>query len=151
MRRPARRVRPHALHRGPCWDVAISRLTEVLKVPQLGVFRELPKVLLYFYDGGESLRKYEEHPHAVKRPRGYSCEEIGGLAFGFEKDFPRLERLSKDLPIFVSPWGTRSSRYVKALVTAEGIYAIWQQSQKDLSQPLVMNFLSMEEVEKILA
>lgn len=137
--------------RGPSWDVAITRITGVLEVPHLGVFRELPTVLLYFYDGGESLREYEEYPQAIKRARGYSCEEIGGLAFGFEIDFPRVERVSKYRPLFVSPWGTRSSRYTKTLTTAEGIYAIWQQSREDFSQPLVMNFLSMEEVEEILA
>ncbi len=86
----------------------------------------------------------------VKRPRGYSCEEIGGLAFSTETGFPEIERLSINLPLFVSPHGTGSSRYVKTLIAEEGIYAVWQQSQDDFSQPLVLNFLSNSEIEKIL-
>ena len=138
------------LPRGPSWDVAITRVTSVLKVPRVGFFRELPALLLYFYDGGESLRRYDEHPEAVKRPRGYSCEELGGLAFGTEAGFPHLQRLSDHLPYFVSPWGSGSSRYTKILAADGGLYAIWQQSQEDLSQPLVMNFLPGDEVEQIL-
>ncbi|MBN2552514.1 MAG: hypothetical protein JXB06_07075 [Spirochaetales bacterium] len=138
------------LPRGSSWDVAISRVTSVLKVPRVGVFRRLPAMLLYFYDGGESLRRYDEHPEAVKRPRGYSCEELGGLAFGTEMGFPHVQRLSDHLPYFVSPWGSGSSRYTKILAAEEGLYAVWQQSQEDLSQPLVMNFLPREEIENIL-
>ncbi len=137
--------------RGFTWDVAMTRMTDVMKVPKLGVLKNLPTVYLIFYDGGESVRKYEEHPNAVKRPRGYSCEEIGGLAFSTERDFPEIERLSINLPAFTSPYGTGASRYVSTLVTEEGIYATWEQSQEDHSQPLVMHFLSMKEVEKILS
>lgn len=137
--------------RGYTWDVAMSRITDVFRVPELGSFAGMPKICLYFYDGGESVRSYTEHEKAVKRPRGYSCEEIGGLAFSAEADFPKLKRLSVNLPFFVSPYGTGSSRYVKTLNTEEGIFAVWQQSQEDLSQPLVYNFLPAREVEKILA
>ncbi len=136
--------------RGFTWDVAMTRMTDVMKVPKLGVLKDLPTIYLIFYDGGESVRKYEEHPNAVKRPRGYSCEEIGGLAFSTEEDFPEVERLSINLPAFVSPYGTGASRYVSTLVTDEGIYATWEQSQENRSQPLVMHFLSMEDVEWIL-
>ncbi len=137
--------------RGYCWDVAISRITGVLRVPRIGAFSTLPPLSLYFYDGGESMRPYDEHPQAVRRPRGYSCEEIGGLALGTDKDFPHLERLSPYLPLFVSPYGTGSSRYVQILQTREGIFAFWQQSQKDFCQPLVGNFLGNKEVKRILS
>jgi hypothetical protein len=136
--------------RGFTWDVAITRLTDALKVPKLGLFKDLPEAFLFFYDGGECVRSHTEHNKTVKRPRGYSCEEIGGLAFSTAEQFPRLQRLSINLPLFVSPYGTGGSRYVSTLQTEKGIYALWMQSQKDLSQPLVMNFLSMAEVAKIL-
>jgi hypothetical protein len=128
----------------------MSRITGVLRVPQVGAFRKLPGISLYFYDGGESMRRYEEHSQAVKRPRGYSCEEIGGLAWGFDEDFPRLQRLSPYLPLFISPYGTGSSRYAKLLRTREGVFAFWQQSQDNLSQPLVTHFLDNEEILRIL-
>ena len=137
--------------RGYTWDVAMTRATDILKVPGEGVFKDLPQIYLIFYDGGESVRKYEEHPNAVKRARGYSCEEIGGLAFSTAESFPEVNRLSVNLPMFVSPYGTGASRYVSTLVTEDGIYATWEQSQKDLSQPLVMNFISTEEVQELLA
>ena len=97
------------------------------------------------------MRNYDEHTKAMKRPRGYSCEEIGGLAYGIDRDFPELERLSLYLPLFTSPYGTGCSRYVNILQTQEGIFALWQQSRRNLSQPLVMNFLSKEDTEKILS
>lgn len=136
--------------RGYTWDIAISRITGILKVPQISSFINLPLTYLFFYDGGESMREYDEHPRAVKRPRGYSCEEIGGLAFSTEDDFPNLERLSINFPLFTSPFGTGSSRYVKILQVKEGIFATWEQSQSDFSHPLVINFISKDEVEKIL-
>ena len=49
------------------------------------------------------------------------------------------------------PHGTGCSRYVATVVTEDGIFANWQQSQPDLSQPLVGHFLSMEKVTEILA
>ncbi|MGC9350305.1 MAG: hypothetical protein ACP5JG_19340, partial [Anaerolineae bacterium] len=136
--------------RGFTWDVAITRMTGVLRVPQVGAFASKQPLTLVFYDGGESMRAYEEHAQAVKRPRGYSCEEIGGLAFAPEGRLDAIERLSVNLPMFVSPVGTGCSRYVDVLATEEGFYATWEQSQEDRSQPLVMNFLSREEVESIL-
>ena len=136
--------------RGFTWDVAISRITDVMKVPQIGKFALMPDTSLVFYDGGESLRKYEEHENARRRPRGFSCEEIGGAAFMISDNFHAIYRLSVNEPFFVSPHGTGSSRYIRTLVSEDGIYATWQQSQPDLSQPLVMNFLSMSEVEEIL-
>ncbi|HUZ17101.1 MAG TPA: exo-alpha-sialidase [Spirochaetia bacterium] len=137
--------------RGFAWDVAMSRITGTLPVPRVGRFRELPPLILFFYDGGESVRKYEEHAEAVRRPRGYSCEELGGLALSLAGGEPEPERISTLFPSFVSPYGTGSSRYVRTLTTKEGIYATWQQSQKDRSQPLVMNFLSNEQVGELLA
>ena len=136
--------------RGFTWDVAISRITAALPVPRTGIFTELPEISLLFYDGGESLRDIEQRASGVRRPRGYSCEELGGLAFSWEKSFPSCRRLSRYLPQFVTPYGSGCSRYYNFLPTDRGIYALWQQSQKDLSQPLVMNYLATEEVRKIL-
>jgi hypothetical protein len=137
--------------RGFTWDIAISRITCLLKVPQIGALARAEPMVLAFYDGGESVRNYDQHAQAVKRPRGYSCEEIGGLAWAPEEDLAAIERLSVNLPLFVSPMGTGCSRYVDVLQTQEGFYATWQQSQPDLSQPLVMNFVRWEQVEAILS
>ena len=136
--------------RGNTWDVAMSRITGVLTVPRAGLFSEGPPYSLVFYDGGECVRNLDQHKEAVKRPRGYSCEELGGLAVIENDDFSTIRRLSTVLPLFVSPRGTGCSRYVETLTIEEGIHAVWQQSQQDSSQPLVHNFLPMEEVEKIL-
>jgi hypothetical protein len=137
--------------RGFTWDVAISRITALLRVPRVGAFAGGPALVLAFYDGGESMRNYDEHVQAVKRPRGYSCEELGGLAVAPEDDLGAIERLSVNAPAFVSPWGTGCSRYVDVLETEEGFYATWQQSQADLSQPLVMNFVSREKAQSLLS
>lgn len=137
--------------RGFTWDVAISRITCLLRVPQVGAFADLPTIVLAFYDGGECMRNLDEHAQAVSRPRGYSCEEIGGVAWGWEEDLSTLERLSITGPAFVSPQGTGCSRYVDVLETAEGFYATWEQSQADLSQPLVLNRVSREAAETLLA
>ena len=104
-----------------------------------------------FYDGGESLRNLDEHATAVKRPRGYSCEEIGGVAYVVDGAWREIARLSKHEPWFLSPQGTGCSRYVDVHVSHDGYYATWQQSQADLSQPLVLNFVPHEEVRQIFA
>ncbi len=138
------------LSRGPVWDIAVTRVTDQMPVPKVGRFADLPDMSLYAYCGAESLRQVDDNPQAVKRPRGWSCEEIGGMAFGLNEDFPKIERLSIDRPFFTSPYGTGCSRYVSTVVLDEGIFATWQQSQDDLSQPLVGHFLPMAKVESIL-
>ena len=135
--------------RGPAWDVAVTRLTSRMPIPQVGCFTNT-QASVYFYDGAECVRQHEENPRARKRPRGYSCEEIGGALLGWDDAFPELERLSVIEPMFVSPWGTGCSRYVDVLVTEDGILASWQQSREDLSQPLVGHFLPMNEVRQLL-
>jgi len=135
--------------RGPIWDVASMRITERLELPAIGLFEDTP-VAIYFYDGAESMRQLEENPRAHKRPRGYSCEEIGGAFWGPADTVGDLQRLSQIAPWFVSPYGTGSSRYVSCLKTADGILATWQQSQPDGSQPLVANFVSMDDIKHIL-
>jgi hypothetical protein len=137
--------------RGATWDVAATRVTNRMPIPRLGLFAGQPPCSLYFYDGAECLRPHEENVRAHKRPRGYSCEELGGAFFGWDEAFPELERLSRLSPSFISPWGTGCSRYVDTLVTEAGILAVWQQSQADQSQPLVGHFLPQAEVEHILA
>lgn len=137
--------------RGAIWDVAVTRVTDQLRVPALGLFADEPPTSVYFYDGAECMRSLEENPKAASRPRGYSCEELGGALIGRDAQFPAMERLSRVTPLFVSPHGTGSSRYVSTLVTQDGIYATWQQSQEDRSQPLVMNFLPMGRVAELLA
>ena len=136
--------------RGTTWDVAMTRGTCVIDVPKVGVFADVD-ASLFFYDGGESLRDLDEHSTAVKRPRGYSCEELGGVAYLQNGSFDHIERLSKFLPQFVSPYGTGCSRYVDVVSTKTGLIATWQQSQDDLSQPLVMNVLTHQEVADILS
>jgi hypothetical protein len=136
--------------RGPAWDVAATRVTNRLPIPKLGRFAQSPAGSLYFYDGAECLRPLEENRQAHKRPRGYSCEELGGVLFGWDEFFPQVDRLSQLAPLFISPWGTGCSRYVDTLLTEAGILAVWQQSQADQSQPLVGRFLPMNQVEQIL-
>jgi len=136
--------------RGFCWDVGITRGTGMLRVPCIGDFKD-SAISLLFYDGGEAMRSYESHEKAVVRPRGYSCEELGGIAFIENDNMESVEKLSIPLPSFVSPWGSGCSRYVDILETEDGYYTSWQQSQKDFSQPLVMTFLSKKEAESILS
>jgi hypothetical protein len=136
--------------RGSTWDVAVSRITDVLSLPGSLLGTE-DSVQLVFYDGAECIRSHSENAAAVRRPRGYSCEEIGGLAVTVNNDLRRLERVSSLHPLFISPWGTGSSRYVHTLVTEDGIYASWQQAQDDGSQPLVMNFLDWDRAGRLLA
>ena len=137
--------------RGNIWDVAVTRVTNRLTVPKLGVFEDAPALAVLFYDGAESMRQLDENPRALQRPRGYSCEELGGAMWAPAENLQAAERLSRTVPLFVSPHGTGSSRYVSTLVTADGIYATWQQSQSDASQPLVINYVPMDEVERLLS
>lgn len=146
---PATSVQQEVFRRGTTWDVAMTRGTCVLPVPSVGEFASEDYRLLY-YCGGECLRPLDEHNTAVKRPRGYSCEEIGGVACYANDDLTTVVRLSNLLPLFISPWGTGCSRYVDVLATKDGFYASWQQSQDDLSQPLVLNFLPRDQAEAIL-
>lgn len=138
------------LRRGLVWDIAAARVTERLAVPRIGDFADLPSLSIFFYDSCECLRQLDENPAAVKRPRGWSCEEIGGIAAGWDAEFPEMDSITVEAPIFVSPHGTGCSRYVATLTTEEGIFAVWQQSQPDLRQPLVGHFLPMDRVAAIL-
>jgi len=138
------------LPKGYTWDVAVARVTERLPVPKVGVFKNLPDISLYFYDGAECIREHPQSEKGVKRPRGYSCEEIGGLAYGFDDEFPVIYRLSRYFPLFYSPEGTGCSRYVSAFFDEEKIYVTWQRSFSDFSQPLVMNIVDIEEIEGVL-
>ena len=128
--------------RGFCWDVGIARATCFLEVKGIGT--------LVFYDGGEAMRDYPQHEKASKRPRGSSCEELGGLAI-FSDDKPEtVQRISSVLPSFVSSTGSGSLRYIDVLETEDGYYATWQQSQSNFSQPLMLRFLPKKEVESLL-
>ena len=138
------------IRRGAAWDVACTRVTDRLPVPCVGRFASMSPLSLYFYDGAECLRSLDENASAARRPRGYSCEELGGLAWGWDAAFPRIEPLSVEFPLFISPHGTGCSRYVSTLATGGGIMASWQQSQPDRSQPLVGNFASSETVAGLL-
>ena len=145
-------ISENILERGNSWDVACSRVTEKLPVPKIGEFADLPDLSLYFYDGAECLRPLDQNHKAAKRPRGYSCEELGGLAWGWDSEFPKLQKLSIDFPLFISPHGTGCSRYASAINIPDGsIFAAWQQSQENESQPLVGNHLSSIEVSRILS
>jgi hypothetical protein len=140
--------------RGPTWDVAVTRITDRLPLPQVGLLADLPPCSIYFYDGAECIHDHGRGSGGTRRPRGYSCEEIGGAFLGWEEGdtgLPRLERLSRLAPLFVSPWGTGCSRYVSSLVIQDGILVAWEQAQEDGSQPLVGHFLPMEDVARRLS
>jgi hypothetical protein len=140
------------LPRGNCWDVAVARVTDVLRVPRVGALADVPQINLYFYDGAECIHDHAKIKSSVpSHPRGYSCEEIGGLAWGFDKAFPEMASLTVETPLFTSPTGTGCSRYVSTMIDEQGILATWQQSQADLSQPLVAHRLPVEDIERILA
>ncbi|TVR01136.1 MAG: exo-alpha-sialidase [Spirochaetaceae bacterium] len=135
--------------RGAAWDVAITRVTSVVPVPRVGVFEDRDWSLV-FYDGGECMRRLDEHGKAARRPRGYSCEELGGLAVIAGGDFDTFTRLSRIRPAFVSPWGSGCSRYVDVCWNRDRILVTWQQGQEDGSQPLVLNEVPVDAVEAIL-
>ena len=92
---------------------------------------------MLFYDGAECLRPLEPNPRAAARPRGYSCEELGGALWGPLDEPADLRRLSRVAPLFVSPHGTGCSRYLSTLWLEDALVAFWQQGQPDGSQPLV--------------
>lgn len=135
--------------RGFTWDVAMTRGTAILDVPKIGPFAEQP-VSLMFYDGGECVRNLDDHSAAVKRPRGYSCEELSSAAYSTTGNLSHWNRLAIKEPLFISPHGTGCSRYIDVLSTKEGFYTTWQQSQPNGSQPLVMNFLTCETANELL-
>lgn len=135
--------------RGFTWDVAITRGTAMLRMPKVGILAD-QHVDLLFYDGGECVRDLDEHQSAVKRPRGYSCEELGGVAYCLDECLDRSCRLSLTEPSFVSPHGTGCSRYVDVMFDGDFYYATWQQAQPDGSQPLVMNKVAAEQLEALL-
>lgn len=122
--------------RGPAWDVAITRGTSIMPVP---ASIAPAGTGLVFYDGGECLRNLDEHAKANKRPRGYSCEELGGLGYYTGDDPATFTRISGIFPEFVSPEGTGCLRYVDVLSTDEAWIATWQQSRSDGSQALMLN------------
>ena len=137
--------------RGPAWDVAGTRITARMPVPRVGRFAELPPMGVFFYDGLECVRPHEQHSQAVARPRGYSCEELGGACYGRDAAFPRLTRLSRLRPMFVSPHATGCSRYVDVCSGPDGLLATWQQARPDGAQPLVGHALSWEQVGGLLS
>ena len=88
----------------------------------------------------------------MPRPRGHSCEELGGLAYGFDAEFPQLHRLSRLAPLFVSPEGTGCSRYVSVIEETDGgLLAIWERSSRSRSQPLVGHRLTGARVAQLLS
>lgn len=125
---------------GHTWDVAITRGTCAVPVPSSVAPAGTG---LVFYDGGESLRNLDEHSRAVRRPRGYSCEELGGLGYYTDDDPTSFVRISTLFPEFVSPHGTGSIRYVDVLAVNGGLVATWQQSQPDGSQALMINTVTV--------
>jgi hypothetical protein len=143
---------PDFFPRGSTWDVSACRITCRLPLPRTGAFAKIPPLSLYFYDGAECLRPLEDHKSAISRPRGYSCEELGGLAYGLDRDFPHLTRLSRLEPLFVSDQGTGCNRYVSVLPEADGhLFATWQRSNDALAQPLLGHRLSPGRVASILS
>ena len=126
--------------RGVTWDVAVTRVTSIIP----NMFEKNNKdSLVVFYDGAECMRKLEEHNIANKRPRGYSCEELGGVILSDDLFMKSHLRLSNLEPVFVSPFGSGSLRYVNLFIENDQIHATWQQSMKDFSQPLLYNRISI--------
>ncbi len=112
---------------------------------------DLPPLSLYFYDGAECLRPHDTHRHGVRRPRGHSCEELGGVAWSFDAGFPAaLRRLSLLEPAFVSPEGTGCNRYVSVVSDDDGLFALWQQSNRRRAQPLVGHRVTARRLGKLL-
>ncbi len=145
----AEEVQHAVISRGTTWDVAMTRATCVLSIPAVGDFAERAHTIV-FYCGGECLRSLEEHGKAHQRPRGYSCEEIGGAVVYVDGDLSTATRLSDLEALFVSPWGTGCSRYVDVLETENEFIVTWQQSKTDESQPLVLNRVPRSQVEQLL-
>ncbi len=139
-----------AVPRGAMWDVAVTRVTHRLLLPPVGRFAYRPFEVL-FYDGAECMRPLEANPRAAARPRGSSCEELGGALWGPLGEPAGLRRLSRLAPLFVSPYGTGCSRYLSTLTTGDALVAFWQQGQPDGSQPLVTHRLPLARVHEILA
>jgi hypothetical protein len=141
----------HFAPRGAMWDVAVTRVTHRWSVPSVGRFADARARSVYFYDGAESMRPLDPDPHAAARPRGSSCEELGGAMWSHDDDPTALVRLSRWAPLFVSPHGTGCSRYVSLLTTDTELVAFWQQGQPDGSQPLVSHRLPLAKVEALLS
>ena len=137
--------------RGALWDVAVTRVTHRWPVPRAGRFADLPPRSVYLYDGAECMRPLEPNPRAAARPRGYSCEELGGAMWSPDDDPTSLRRLSNLAPSFVSPHGTGCSRYVTTLRVGDDLVAFWQQGQSDGSQPLVSHRLPWARVIELLS
>lgn len=131
--------------RGFAWDVAISRGTCFLPLHDLDGTEDV----VLFYDGGECVRPHQEHNSAVRRPRGYSCEELSGAAL-LDGALDYRARISDLTPLAVSPHGTGCLRYVDVLQTADRLMATWQQSQPDGSQALMLRAMDMGEARTLL-
>ena len=57
------------LPRGNSWDVACSRITEILPNPQIGSFINSPPLSFYFYDGQNA------YVHSIKIPKQLKDQE----------------------------------------------------------------------------
>jgi hypothetical protein len=136
--------------RGAAWDVAVTRVTHRWSVPRVGRFADLPPRSVYFYDGAECMRPLEPDPRAAERPRGHSCEELGGAMWSDDAQPMALRRLSRIAPLFVSPHGTGCSRYVTVVTIDGDLVAYWQQGRADGSQPLVSHRLPLSRAHRLL-
>lgn len=136
----------NVMEHGLTWDVAVTRVTGRLPVPRVGAFASEPAVSIYFYDGAECVRD-----HGSSTPKGYSCEELGGAAYGLDRELPAFVRLSPLEPMFVSRHATGCHRYVETHADDDGILAIWQMADPNGAQPLYGHYLPADRVAEILA
>jgi hypothetical protein len=136
--------------RGAVWDVAVTRVTHRWPVPPVGRFADAPARSVYLYDGAECMRPHEADGRGPARPRGSSSEELGGAMWSPDHEPTALRRLSRIAPLFVSPHGSGSSRYLTLLTLGDDLVAFWQQEQPDGSQPLVSHRLPLERVRALL-
>jgi len=149
-------VTPEYVSRGSCWDVAETRISCRCAIPAWGKLAKYavvtnPYVYLYFYDGAECITEHKQHSLSINRARGWSSEELGGFFIECPAETPvRLRRVSEHFPMFISPYGTGSCRYVSACWTSLGLFTCWQQAQEDGSQPLVYTLISSADVKHII-
>jgi len=138
--------------RGPVWDVAETSISCRLPVPRVGPFANLPPISLYFYNGAERVHHdpaSTSHPYP---PWGYAGEQQGGIAYGFDRDFPSITRLTKLAPLFSTSKGTGACRHIRVLAEQDGsLFATWQQSSNHGAQALHAHRLTASKVAKILA
>lgn len=103
---------------GKGWDTGVARISSIVHVPPM---------FYAFYDGAENMKA--------------SCEENASLAISF--DLRRFERVSESGPLFRSPHGAGSLRYVDALKLGDEMLYYYEWTRPDGAHELRMNRVSL--------